>query len=134
MDLVGIGSQYALAVRDANGQYLEGDKNYQLHLPPNVPAKDFWSLVAYNPQTRSLLQTDQQFPSLSSQRTDMIINPDKSVDIYFGPKAPPGKENNWIQTIPGKSWCAGFRLYGPEKAWFDKTWRPGEITLEQSTK
>ena len=129
MDLVGIGSQYALAARDANGQYLEGAKNYQLHLPPNVPAKDFWSVVAYDPQTRSLLQTDQQFPSLSSQRTDMIINPDKSVDIYFGPKAPPGKENNWIQTIPGKSWCAGFRLYGPLESWFDKTWRPGEIEM-----
>jgi hypothetical protein len=129
MDLVGIGSQYALAARDANGQYLDGDKNYQLRLPPNVPAKDFWSLVIYNPQTRSLLQTDQQFPSLSSQRTDMIINPDNSVDIYFGPKAPPGKENNWIQTIPGKSWCAAFRLYGPEKTWFDKTWQPGEIEL-----
>jgi hypothetical protein len=129
MDLVGIGSQYALAVRDANGQYLDGAKDYRLHLPANVPAKDFWSLVVYDPQTRSLLQTDQQFPSLSSQRTDMIINPDKSVDIYFGPEAPFGKESNWIQTIPGKSWCAGFRLYGPLEPWFDKTWKPGEIEL-----
>ena len=59
----------------------------------------------------------------------MIINPDKSVDIYFGPKAPPGKVNNWIQTIPGKSWCAGFRLYGPLEPWFDKTWKPGEIEV-----
>jgi hypothetical protein len=129
MDLVGIGSQYALAVRDANGQYLDGTKNYQLHLPSNVPAKDFWSLVAYDLQTRSLLQTDQQFPSLSSQRTDLILNPDGSIDIYFGPEAPLGKESNWIQTIPGKSWCAGFRLYGPLEPWFDKTWKPGEIEL-----
>jgi hypothetical protein len=129
MDLVGIGSQYALAVRDANGEYLEGSNNYRLHLPPKVPAKDFWSLVAYDPQTRSFLQTDQQFPSLSSQRTDLIINADGSIDIYFGPEAPLGKESNWIQTIPGKSWCAGFRLYGPLEPWFDKTWRPGEIEL-----
>ena len=129
MDLIDIGSQYALANRDASGQYLKGDNNYRLHLPPNVPAKDFWSMVAYDPQTRSFLQTDQQFPSLSSQRTDLIINPDNSMDIYFGPKAPPGKESNWIQTIPGKSWCAAFRLYGPGQAWFDKTWRLGEIEL-----
>jgi hypothetical protein len=129
MDVVGIGSQYALAVRDANGQYLEGSKNYRLHLPPNVPAKDFWSMVAYDPQTRSFLQTDQQFPSLSSQRSDLILNPDGAIDIYFGPEAPLGKESNWIQTIPGKSWCAAFRLYGPLKPWFDKTWRPGEIDL-----
>jgi hypothetical protein len=129
MDLVGAGSQYALAARDANGQYLDGGKNYRLHLPPNAPAKDFWSLVVYDPQTRSLLQTDQQFPSLSSQRTDLIFNADQSLDIYFGPEAPLGKESNWIQTIPGKSWCAAFRLYGPLEPWFNKTWKPGEIEL-----
>jgi hypothetical protein len=129
MDLIGIGSQYALAVRDANGQFLSGANNYRLHLPPNVPAKDFWSLVAYDPQTRSFLQTDQQFPSLSSQRPDLSLNPDRSIDIYFGPDAPLGKESNWIQTIPGKSWCAALRLYGPLEPWFDKTWKPGEIEL-----
>jgi hypothetical protein len=55
-------------------------------------------------------------------------NADGSVDVYFGPKAPSGKEGNWIQTIPGKGWFAFLRLYGPKQSWFDKTWRPGEIT------
>jgi hypothetical protein len=127
--MVGVGSQYALTERDGSGQYLDGAKNYRLHLPPNIPAQDFWSVIVYDPQTRSLLQTDQQFPSRNSQYKDLVINPDSSVDIYFGPKPPPGRENNWIQTIPGKGWWVGLRLYGPLEPWFDKTWRPGEIEL-----
>jgi hypothetical protein len=127
--MVGIGSQYALADRDAAGHYFDGAKNYRLHLPPNIPAKNFWSLIVYDLQTRSMLQTDQQFPSTGSQKEGIIINPDTSVDVYFGPKAPAGKEANWVQTIPGKGWFLALRLYGPLEPWFDKTWRPGEIEL-----
>ena len=100
----GIGSQYAVAFVDSKSQALDGAKNYVIHLPPGIPAKDFWSLVIYDMQTRSLLQTDQQFPSVGSQKKGIIINDDKSVDVYFGPNAPAGKENNWVQTVPGKSW------------------------------
>jgi hypothetical protein len=123
----GVGSQYAVAFVDSKGQPPDGSKSYRLHLPPNIPAKDFWSLVLYDNQTRSLLQTDQQFPSISSQHKSVAINPDQSVDVYFGPKAPDGKANNWIQTWPGKGWNVILRLYGPLQPWFDKTWRPGEI-------
>jgi len=76
-----------------------------------------------------MLQTDQQFPMVSSQEKKVIINPDGSVDVYFGPKAPPGKEHNWIQTVPNKGWNTLLRLYGPLEPWFDKTWRPSEIEL-----
>ena len=74
-----------------------------------------------------MLQTDQQFPSVSSQSKGLKANADGSVDVYFCPAALPGFENNWIQTIPGKGWFMIFRLYGPLESWFDKTWRPGEI-------
>jgi hypothetical protein len=123
----GVGSQYALAFVDAKNRPLDGSKGYRLHLPPNIPAKDFWSIVLYDNQTRSQLQTDQQFPSISSQKPGVVVNPDQSVDVYFGPKAPAGKEHNWIQTWPGKGWNVILRLYGPLQPWFDKTWRPGEI-------
>ena len=123
----GAGSQYAFAVTDAKGQPFDGGKTYKLRLPHNIPAKNFWSLVLYDAQTRSMLQTDQQFPSIGSEKKGVVINPDKSVDVYFGPKSPPGKESNWVQTWPGKGWSVILRLYGPEQAFFDKTWKPGEF-------
>jgi hypothetical protein len=125
--MVGVGSQYALAFVDAESKPLDGSKTYKLHLPPNIPAKDFWSLVVYDNQTRSELQTDQQFPSIGSQKKGIIVNPDTSVDVYFAPTAPVGHEDNWVQTIPGKGWNVILRLYGPLQPWFDKKWRPNEI-------
>jgi len=127
--IVGGGSQYAVATFDSQRNYLDGSKNYRLHLPPNIPAKTFWSLIPYDTQTRSVLQTDQRDAALSSEMGTVQENPDGSVDVYFGPKAPTGKESNWIQTVPGKGWFTILRLYGPLEAWFDKTWRPGEIEL-----
>jgi hypothetical protein len=125
--MVGEGSQYAAAFTDAQGKPLDGAKTYRLHLPPNIPAKNFWSIVVYDNQTRSMLQTNQQFPSVNSRKTDLALNPDTSVDVYFGPKPPPGKEGNWIETVDNKGWNTILRLYGPLEPWFDKTWRPGEI-------
>jgi len=67
---------------------------------------------------------------LSSRNTDTTqINENGSHDIYFAPNAPDGKESNWIQTMPGKSWNVLLRLYGPEQDWFDKTWKPGDFEL-----
>jgi len=127
--IVGGGSQYAVATFDSNRNYLDGSKNYRLHLPPNIPVNNFWSLIPYDTQTRSVLQTDQRDTALSSEMGTVKANPDGSVDVYFGPKAPPGKESNWIQTVPGKGWFTILRLYGALEPWFDKTWRPGEIEL-----
>ena len=127
--MVGAGSQYAVAAVDADDNYLDGSKNYRLHLPPNIPVKTFWSVIPYDTQTRSVLQTDQRDTALSSEMGTVQTNPDGSVDVYFGPKAPKGKESNWIQTVPGKGWFTVLRLYGPLEPWFDKTWRPGEIEL-----
>ena len=125
--MVGKGSQYALAFVDAKGEPLDGSKTYRLHLPGPIPALDFWSVILYDTQTRSMLQTDQQVPMASSQTPGMEVNPDASVDVYFSPEPPAGMENNWVQTIPGKVWFTLLRLYGPLEPWFDKTWRPGEI-------
>jgi hypothetical protein len=131
MKMVGIGSQYATIFVDSESKPLDGRKTYMLHLPPDIPAKDFWSVVVYDNQTRSFLQTDQQFPSLSSNTPGIVVNPDTSVDVWFGPTAPDGHETNWLQTIPGKSWYTALRLYGPLQSWFDKSWRPGDIELVQ---
>ena len=74
------------------------------------------------------MQTDQQYPSVVNPRGAQP-NGDGSYDIYFGPQAPEGKVSNWVQTLPGKGWSVILRFYGPLQAWFDQTWRPGEIEL-----
>lgn len=127
--MVGQGSQYAVGLLDSHGNPLDGGKTYRLHVLPNAPAKDFWSAIVYDNQTRSMLQTDQDFPQVSSLDKGLVVNKDGSVDVYFGPGAPSGMEHNWIQTIPGKGWNMLFRLYGPLEPWFDKTWKLSEIEL-----
>ena len=127
MRLTGIGSQYLMATRDANGQFFDGARDYRLNLPAGIPESRFWSIMLYDRQTRSMLQTDQPHPSLGSQSGTVEQNPDGSTDLYFGPQAPAGKEPNWIQTVPGKGWFGILRLYSPLQPFFDKSWRPSEI-------
>ncbi|MEO8303168.1 MAG: DUF1254 domain-containing protein [Betaproteobacteria bacterium] len=129
-EMVGIGSQYVFAATDSKGMALDGAKTYKIQLPPNIPAKDFWSFVAYDSQTRSMLQTDQPFPSIGTDSKGIVFNAGGSADVWFGPTAPKGHEQNWVQTIPGRGWGSVFRLYGSEKSWFDKTWKPGEFELQ----
>jgi len=97
-------------------------------LADDWPKNDFWSVIVYDNQTCSMLQTDQQFPSVSSQTKGLLVNADGPVDVYFGSKAPVGKENNWVQTIPDKGWIMILRLYGLLEPWFNKTWRRGDRT------
>jgi hypothetical protein len=127
--VAGRGSDYAMAFLDSKKQPLDGAKNYKLHLPPKVPVNNFWAVTMYDTQTRSQLQTSNPLPTLGSQTKGVKKNADSSYDIYFGPKPPPGKEGNWLETVPGKSWFPGLRMYGPLEPWIKKTWRPGEIEL-----
>jgi hypothetical protein len=122
---VGAGSQYLWTPRDAAGAYLDGARDYRLHIPPDIPAKNFWSVVAYDADSRSLLRSGQPYPTVSTY-TNPLVNPDGSIDIHFGPQ-PPGGGANWIQTVADKGWFTLFRFYGPLQPFFDKTWKPGDI-------
>ena len=97
----GVGQTYLGAYKDKQGDWLDGGKNYVLRVPPNAPAKQFWSFTVYDNDTRCLIDNPQKKADLSS-RQDLQTNQDGSVDLYFGPKAPTGKEKNWVQTLPGK--------------------------------
>lgn len=123
---VGSGSQYLFTPRDASGAFLDGGKTYRLHLPADIPVKNFWSVVAYDADSRSLLRNDQPFPSVSTY-TGPKSNDDDSIDVFFGPSAPKGREKNWIQTKPGTGWFVLFRFYGPLEPFFDQTWKPDDI-------
>ena len=132
MLLTDVGSQYLLCGLDGDKNYLDGAKNYKCTLPPNIPENNFWSFTVYDNQTRSMLRTPQRFPRAGSQSYPSpaaVPNDDGSVDIYFGPEAPEGKESNWIQTMPGKGWFTALRLYSPLEPFFDKSWKAGEIEL-----
>jgi hypothetical protein len=123
---VGVGSQYLWTPRDSSGAFLDGAKSYRLRIPPDIPVKNFWSIVAYDADSRSILRNDQPFPSVSSY-TKPQSNPDGSIDVYFSAKAPDTKTKNWIQTVPGKGWFLLFRFYGPLEPFFDKSWKPDDL-------
>lgn len=126
---VGSGSAYAGAFRDAKGDVLDGGKTYKITLPGPIPAKDFWSFVVYDNETRSLLETDQKLAGVDSTDKKLKVEADGSVTVWFGPKAPEGHEANWVQTMPGKGWNVLLRLYGPLEPWFNKSWKPGDLEL-----
>jgi hypothetical protein len=126
---VGTGSAYEIGAHDSEGRYLDGGKTYKCTLPGPVPAKDFWSFMVYDNQTRSMLETDQKSGGLDSNNPSVKPNADGSYTIWFAPTPPKGHEGNWIQTMPGKGWNVLLRLYGPLQEWFDKTWMPGDIEL-----
>jgi hypothetical protein len=125
----GSGSAYAYSTRDSKGEYLEGGKTYKITLPAPIPVAQFWSFVVYDGQSRSMLETDQKLAGVDSNDKSIKKNPDGSVTVWFGPKAPAGRESNWVQTMPGKGWNTLLRLYGPLEPWFDKTWKPGDFEL-----
>ena len=126
---VGTGSQYLWTPRDARGAFLDGSKRYRLHIPPNIPVKNFWSVVAYDADSRSILRNSQPFPAVSTY-SNPAANADGSIDIDFGPAPPTGSGSdaqNWIQTTPGKGWFTLFRFYGPLEPFFNQAWKPDDI-------
>jgi hypothetical protein len=125
----GAGSDYYIAGLDSESRPLDGSKTYRLHLPANFPVRDNWSVTIYDTQTRSMLQTDQKFAGLNSLGERLKTNPDGSIDVYFAPEPPEGMEDNWVQSIPEKSWFIILRAYGPLEPWLDQTWRPSELEL-----
>jgi hypothetical protein len=127
----GRGAAYQIAFNDADGAPLDGDRSYKLTLPPDVPAKLFWSLTLYEAENASGLATEaRRFPSLGSRDTP-VKNGNGTIDLFIGPKAPEGKEANWLATAPGRGFFAILRLYGPEQPAIDYSWKPGDIERVQ---
>ncbi len=122
----GVGQTYLEATKDKEGNWLDGGKNYRLRVGADVPAKQFWSVTAYDNESRCFIDNQEEIADRSS-RMDLMKNADGSADIYFGPTAPTGKEKNWIPTIPGKGWFTYFRLYAPTEAYFDRSWKLADI-------
>ncbi len=127
----GKGAMYMIGFTDSQGAPLVGDSNYRLNLPANIPAANFWSVTLYEAENASGLANGQPFPSLGS-RDKPAQNADGSTDLYLGPKAPGGKQGNWLATVPGKGYFAIIRLYGPTEPAMNRGWKPGDIEKVES--
>ena len=111
-----------------DGQWLDGGKNYKLVVPPKVPVRNFWAITTYDLQTASYIRNLEK-SSIDSTQKQVKKNKDGSVDIYFGPKAPKGKESNWLPTDPKRRFFLLARFYGPELALFDGSFELNDIEL-----
>ncbi len=118
----GAGSLYWLGLRDSTGSYLDGSRAYRLLVPQPVPARLFWSITVYDAETRSQIATDQNRAALRSLFELADVDPDRPVELRFGPDRGDGFEGRWIQTIPGKGWFVYFRIYGPQGPAFNGDW------------
>lgn len=111
-----------------DGQWLDGGKNYKLVMPHNVPVRNFWAITTYDLETASYIR-DMEKSSIDNTQTQLQKNADGSVDIYFGPEAPEGKESNWLPTDPDRRFFLLARFYGPEPELFDGSFELNDIEL-----
>jgi hypothetical protein len=116
------GQRYLESFKDKDGNWLDGSKNYKLHVPADVPSIRFWSVTVYDNKTRSMTMNEENRAAVTSY-DDLTFNEEGSVDLYFGPEAPDGLENNWVNTSASEGWFVWFRFYGTTEAFFDKTWQ-----------
>jgi len=123
----GFGQAYLGGYLDKDGRPFDGGQNYRLHVPPNPPARQFWSVTLYDIDTRGLVQNKEQIADRNPRQPGLVTNADGSVDLYFAPTVPKGFEHNWIPTTPGRSWFAWFRLYAPLEPYFERTWSLPDI-------
>jgi hypothetical protein len=123
---LGAGQFYLMTIEDKDGRSFDGGRTYRLKVPANAPVTLYWSATAYDRATHALIR-GLPSSSRSSLTPGLQRNADGTVDIYFGPKAPAGKEPNWVPTSADGGFEILFRFYGPEKPLFDKTWRLPDV-------
>jgi len=129
MEVPGLGQQYRTGYKDADGNHLLGSKHYTLTIPPDPPAKLFWSIVVYDVNTRTMIINKSKNPIVSG-RTNPVQEADGSVIIHFSPEKPEGVDTkNWIQTNPKESWFTYLRFYGPTERYFDESYPLQDVKL-----
>lgn len=115
---------------DAEGKPLDGKNNYQLTFPAGQlpPAKSFWSLTMYKLPESLLYENELNRYLINSTMTDQLKkNKDGSVTLYIQNKAPAANlKSNWLPA-PAGPFLALMRLYWPEQAALDGTWKEPKI-------
>jgi hypothetical protein len=124
--VVGAGAKYANTYRDHDGHLLTGEHTYRIDLPADPPAKLFWSLTLYDAETAAEIDAQGQTYSSLNGMNDIAVNDDRSITIHVAPERP-DRAGNWIRTLPGRGWFALIRWYGPQQAFFDRRYKPGDF-------
>jgi hypothetical protein len=124
----GTGQVYLAAYKDRSGRWLNGGQQYRLVVPAYVPAKQLWSITAYDNDTRAVLDNPTGRVGLSS-KDELVLGSNGSATLYFGPQAPASGPANWIETLPGRGWFVYLRLYAPTERYFDRSWQLPDIEL-----
>ncbi len=123
---LGTAQFYLMTSKDKDGDGFDGAALYKLTVPADAPVKQYWSATVYDRETHALVKNMAK-ASVASISPGVQANADGSVDVYFGAKAPEGKEANWVPTDPARKFELLFRLYGPEKPLFDKSWKLPDV-------
>lgn len=128
---IGSGSKYLGAYIDQNGNWLDGKNTYEVIVPKEAPATQFWSITVYDNDTRCIIQNEQGQSDISSVMEGLKVEDNGSVKVYVGPSAPAGYEKNWIQSNPKKGFFVYLRLYGPLEPYYDKSWKMPDVQMVQ---
>jgi hypothetical protein len=84
---LGGGTFYLIGLRDSAGNLFDGSSTYRLRVPADVPAKEFWSAIVYDVNTKAFVcagpcDTADNGVGLSSfDKPTMKQNGDGSVDL-----------------------------------------------------
>jgi len=124
---VGSGSKYLGAYIDKDGNWLDGKNTYEIVVPKDPPANQFWSITVYDNDSRCIIQNKQGKSDISSVMENVKQEKDGSTKVYVGPSAPEGYENNWVQSNPKKGFFVYLRLYGPLETFYDKSWKMPDV-------
>jgi hypothetical protein len=109
---------------------------YNFQTEPNVLNFDaatfyyFLAILVTPAMEEKLIGRGSQYAWTARDANGNPFDGGKNYKLRMPPKAPPGKETNWVQTIAGQGWNVVLRMYGALEPWFNKTWRPGEIELQ----
>ena len=120
-------ASYPLLQIDGDGNKLDASQgNYTMTFAKGKlpPVKAFWSLTMYDGKTQLMIDNPiNRYLLNSPMLPDMKTNADGSLTLYIQ-KDSPGKdlEANWLPA-PNGSFYVLLRLYWPEEAFLDKTWK-----------
>ena len=120
-------AMYMARDKDQNGDSITSEHTYELHFPSGQtpPARYFWSLTVYD-QDANLMLNDYDRYAISGNSADLIYEDDGSLRILIGGKPPEGMVGNWLPA--GESFTrVTLRVYGPEKAMLERTWKPPQL-------